>query len=573
MRKTTRRGLILCGLLLGSYFFRFELIDDTDGQTQTFVWTHEGTGAMKYLQWLVTRRLANVRLTRWSDTCETVHETSFLTNATDRLFIRVYLMPFSDQVSCSKKIRQIVERHGRSKNHIYFKRRALQATLAFQQLDANQTIGWKDARCFTEHFPAFLPTNGTVIHSEDLIEQTLTGCESKLFQFLARLGLQTSTTLLKTIVEHDSYQFIADATWWDRSEVGEGLYNRSRPSSFTYPNDFYHLHGVRSFAQYLKDTRRCALQGTWPQLSSPTISNRTSTHCRSKPYDCAFSDVFSLDDREQIYQPLAREQFFLTNPLKCGFAIPSIFDQIWRRYARNDTCQTIIITSINNCYDPLPEIQGAIDPSFCFVAIIDRRTMNAFRNLSSNVSWDLIDLGVNLSPFSVKAKTAATLRLIGHRLFPLAKWIVWVDGRARVLDLRKILAEVRSPFLSARHGALSRTSASEVPAAIHVLRKRWKLSNETLQDILTQEKQYQREGFYARSDALGLRMYDAALIIRRNHHPCIDRYLCAWHNEVSYFSFRVQLSIYYAAVRMNLTDYFSFFPAKSFLIKAHRIVC
>lgn len=199
--------------------------------------------------------------------------------------------------------------------------------------------------------------------------------------------------------------------------------------------------------------------------------------------------------------------------------------------------------------------------------------MNAFRKLSSNIPWDLIDLGVNLSPFSVKAKTAATLRVIGHRLFPLAKWIVWLDGRARLIDLRKILAQVRSPFLSTRHVVPSRTSASEVPAAIHVLRQRRKLSSDTLRDMLTQEKQYRREGFYARSDALGLRMYDAALIIRRNHHPCIDRYLCAWHNEVSYFSFRVQLSIYYAAVRMNLTDYFSFFRAKSFLIKAHRLVC
>ena len=308
-----------------------------------------------------------------------------------------------------------------------------------------------------------------------------------------------------------------------------------------------------------------------------TLPNRTSTQCISKAYDCAFSDVYSFEDREQIYQHFDEDEVFHSDPLKCAFAVPSIFDPVRERYARNETCQTIVLTSITNCYDPLPEIQGPTDRSFCFVAIVDRRTKNALKNLSSDIPWDLIDLGVNITPFRVAAKTSATLRTIGHRLFPVARWIVWLDGRSRLSNLRQLLNDARAPFMGARHSVRSRTSASEVRPVLDRLRSRAHVLstrlNDSLQDVRAQEKEYRREGFYARSDALGLKMFDAAVIISRTHQPCLERYLCAWYNEVLYFSFRVQLSIYYPAVRMNLTDYFFFLPEKSFSIKAHRAVC
>ena len=60
-------------------------------------------------------------------------------------------------------------------------------------------------------------------------------------------------------------------------------------------------------------------------------------------------------------------------------------------------------------------------------------------------------------------------------------------------------------------------------------------------------------------------MYDIAVFLYRNNHPCIFRYLCGWHNEVNYYSFRGQLSVYYAAVRLNLTDYLHFLP-ESFIL-------
>ena len=68
-------------------------------------------------------------------------------------------------------------------------------------------------------------------------------------------------------------------------------------------------------------------------------------------------------------------------------------------------------------------------------------------------------------------------------------------------------------------------------------------------------------------------MYDIAVFLYRNNHPCISRYLCAWHNEINYYSYRGQLSVYYPAVRFHLTNYLHFLPRKFYTTVGHRAVC
>ncbi|CAF3725972.1 unnamed protein product, partial [Rotaria sp. Silwood1] len=95
----------------------------------------------------------------------------------------------------------------------------------------------------------------------------------------------------------------------------------------------------------------------------------------------------------------------------------------------------------------------------------------------------------------------------------------------------------------------------------------------TVQDIELQQNEYERDGFYFRANALKLQLYDIAIFIYRNNHPCIFRYLCGWHNEVNYYSYREQLSVYYSGVRLNLTDYLHNIPDKFYSIASHRSVC
>ncbi|CAF4074024.1 unnamed protein product [Adineta steineri] len=461
---------------------------------------------------------------------------------------------------------------------------------AFQQLDLLGTInssiltGVTSLQESVDRVYNFSSIYTTVIYSEDLIRDELADCIQQLLRFLSQLGLDTSSIAVQRALEHDAHKFVSDAVWWDRSDVAERLIVNSipsRPQHFTYHDDFYHLHGTRSFVQYLLDTRRCVTQGIFAQMQWETLSNRTLTDqpntCASKPFDCAFSDIYSFEDREQFYQLVNDQQVFQSNSSKCAFAIPSIFDQVRRRYSQNETCRTIIFTMITNCYDPLPEVSGTVHSSFCFVALTDRKTLTAYRNISSNIRWDLIELGVNAAPFSVEAKAVETVRMLGHRLFPLARWIIWLDGKARMIDIEQALLQAKAPVLGAHHPDYSRISASEVDATIPHLQNRAHILttrlNQSIRDIHMQQQQYKREGFYTRSDALGLRMYDIAVFLYRNHHPCAYRYLSAWHNEINYYSFRGQISVYYAAVRMNLTDYLEFLPEKFFHVGAHRTVC
>jgi hypothetical protein len=571
-------------------------------QINNLVWTYDGTGIMKYIVWIITRKLGNIRITRLDDDCHIIRQNYFAADLTNDMFVQIYIMSFSanltDQSKCLIKINQIVNINVGRINQIYFKRKSIHATVVFQQLDLVRlnnsfTLNFntsleesiKKASDATKRFESYfrdVPSiKWTTINSEDLIKTNLIDAENALTDFISLLGFNTSTETMQNIILYDSHQFVKDSTWWDQSEVAERILNMSvpsRPLNFTYSDDFYHLHGDRTFIQYLSDNRECYHKGIFAQMQSETIKNRTSTdtpnRCISKPFDCAFSDLYSFNDREEFYQQSNPK------PLKCAFAILSVFDNVRNRYGRNHTCQTIVFTSITNCYDPLPQIQGLILPSFCFVALLDARTFVAYKKLYSkevNFIWDLINLGDNATSFSVVAKSAETLKIVGQRMFPLAKWIIWLDGKGRINDISGLLLQARAPVIGAPHPDRGRTSASEVKPTIGRLRGREKpLSqrlNNSLLDIDLQEKEYKRDGFYSRSDALKLKMFDIAIFIYRNNHPCIFRYLCGWHNEVNYYSYRGQLSVYYPAVRLNLTHYLHFLPKQFYSTIGHRSVC
>ncbi|CAF0857220.1 unnamed protein product [Rotaria sp. Silwood1] len=577
------------------------------------VWTHDGTGIMKYIQWIVTRKLGNVRILRLNDECELIQENNFFFDSKNDRFVQIYIvsltMNFNNTSICSTNLVQIIQFGLQKINQIYFKRRSIEATVAYHHLDQirqnhNFTFNWnvsfniniQKARFVTEHlinyFKNELNTKSTIINSEEMIHSNLNDTEKKLSDFISLLGFNTSTQTFKDILQYDCYQFVQDATWWDQSETIEHILSTSlNPNLATMDksNDFYHLHGNYSFSKYVSDSRQCFNDGTFFQMQCETIPNRFSTdkpeRCSLKKFDCAFSDIYSFSDREQLYQSYAPNNYFNTNPIKCGFAIQSILDTVRNRYERNDKCQIIVFTCITNCYDALPIIQDRVPPGTCFVALLDTKTMDAFKRqhpagaypMNGQAQWDFIDLGQGGSLFRVAAKVTETVKMLGHRMFPMAKWFVWLDGKAFIININEILSIATTPIIGLHHHDFNRTSEAEVNLTIArvILREINNVVqlNNTLQEIELQQAEYKRDGFYSRSNAIGLPMFDIAIFIYRNNHPCSFRYLCGWHNEINYFSYRGQLSVYYSAERLNLSSYLGFIPRRLYHTLGHRTVC
>ena len=572
-------------------------------RTITSLWTHDGAGIMKYIQWIATRKLGNVKILRLDDACEIIQENQFLSGTETETWLQIFIVSlaanFGRQSKCSTDLFRMIVLDSRKNNQIYFKRRSVQATLIYQRLDAmrqahNLTSDWNvsldaniDQASFTikrltGYFNSVSKNNAIIINAEEMIHSKLIDCEKALVNFISLLGFETSSPAFKYIVSHDSYQFTQDATWWDQSETLEHALSmplQANPEAFNYANDFYHLHANRTFARYVADSRQCFRDGVFFQMPSESVSNRSSTdkpdRCSAKQFDCAFSDLYSFSDREQLYQQCPADQLFNAKPIKCGFAIPSLLDQVRNRYGRNHTCQTIVFTCITNCYDPLPIIQDRVPPNACLVALLDTRTFNTFKRSHSH--WDLIDLGESASLFRTPAKITETLKIVGHRMFPLAKWLFWLDGKAFIINMNEVLTLARTPVVGLHHHDFNRTSESEVNLTITRVQvgetPNSARTNTTLQEIELQQAEYRRDGFYSRSAAIGLPMFDIAIFTYRNNHPCVARYLCGWHNEINYFSYRGQLSVYYSAERLNVSDYLGFIPRRFYHTLAHRSMC
>jgi len=568
---------------------------------------------MKYIQWIVTRKLGNVRVSRLNNDCEIIQEKYFYSNSENDTFVQIYIISlasnFDSKSQCSTDLVRIIKFGEEKSNQIYFKRKSIKATVAYQHLDTmkynhNFTFNWDisfnatiEKATFTierliNYFTTTSERKSVIINSEDMIHSSLIDCENTLIDLISLLGFDTSTKILKDVIRYDSYQFTQDATWWDQSETVENnllTLLLPNPENVIYSNDFYHLHGNHSFMQYISNSRQCFSDGIFPQMQHETITRRFSTdkpeRCSLKRFDCAFSDIYSFSDREQLYQPYAADSYFNRNPIKCGFAIRSVLDRVRNRYGRNHTCQTIVFTCITNCYDSLPIVRDELPPKTCFVALLDTKTLDAFekhyptgyRPPNSKVQWDFIDLGEIGSIFRVAVKVTETLKTVGHQMFPMAKWIVWVDGKMYITKINEILLQTRTPITGLHHFDFNRTSESEADFIINRLKVGKKVNSlrrkHTLQEIELQQTEYKRDGFYSRSAALGLPLFDIAIFIYRNNHPCVYRYLCGWHNEVNYFSYRGQLSVYYSAERLNLTDYLSFIPPHFYLMLNHNTMC
>lgn len=522
----------------------------------TIIWSHEGSGLQNFIDWIVVRRLSRVSIIRFDSRCSIVENVDLTPESESQNSIRIHFVPFSikteDQATFRRNFFVEIASKRKSVRQIEFRRRSKVATILYHRIDNFPVV----TRVFTSKFFK----NFTKIFHEDLIAEKLDETRKILGNFLSNLNISVD----RNLIEEDSIYFTHDALWWDRSDFVENSSNLET---------YFPGMSKTSTEKYLSRNRQCARNGIFFQNQHETdVSRSLPKECRRKPFDCLFSDILHFDEREQIYESAGTSR-----PLKCGFAVSSVFDRVRKLYRANQTCRIVFATTISKCYDPLPEIIGKIESGFCFVALLDSQTFRTLSTRKHKINWHFIDLGSNLGIFSHDAKTSETLRTSGLRLFPAADWVIWVDGKGEILNVTQLMGELKTPFVGPPHSDPNRTPEKEFIVTIPYLRFRDRFDPEksvvVQEEIKFQYDTYRREQFFNRSKEFQIEMYDLAVVAYRNHQPCLRQYLCAWHNEVNYFSFRNQLSVFYPAVRMKILGYLSFFSHRLIRTKLHRRIC
>jgi hypothetical protein len=251
---------------------------------------------------------------------------------------------------------------------------------------------------------------------------------------------------------------------------------------------------------------------------------------------------------------IAYEQPFPSLPVPCGFFTPSGLDDVAAHFATRFDCENVLYTVITNNYDQLVKatefVYSGVKLKVCAVALMDRTTYQAQLKSGTAKGWEVFN--IDPLPFVNTERTAHVMKTMQSTLFPRADLVVYVDGKINLPSLNLTSFPSQSLVMPAHYDA-NRNTLREFSAAIKRLGERnrtWLASD--LEDIEHQRAQYKREGAFERLQAP--LMADCCFIVYRKGDPCIDLALCAWRNEMTHFSQRAQLSLFYVLDRLNVTN-------------------
>uniref|UniRef100_A0A2P2K5E9 Uncharacterized protein MANES_05G164700 n=1 Tax=Rhizophora mucronata TaxID=61149 RepID=A0A2P2K5E9_RHIMU len=148
-------------------------------------------------------------------------------------------------------------------------------------------------------------------------------------------------------------------------------------------------------------------------------------------------------------------------------------------------------------------------------------------------------------------------QMLGHRLFPHAKYSIWVDSKSQFRRdplgvLEALLWRSNSVLAISEHGARS-SVYDEAKAVV----QKHKASPEEVQ---VQLAQYKKDGLPKDKRFNGKKALNEASIIAREHTPLTNLFMCLWFNEVVRFTSRDQLSFPYVLWRLGVLQNINRFP-------------
>ncbi|KAK1420102.1 hypothetical protein QVD17_21433 [Tagetes erecta] len=303
---------------------------------------------------------------------------------------------------------------------------------------------------------------------------------------------------------------------------------------------------------YLPVEDAIALMPNLPSFS-PVLHNLTYIHDESlNKSEFGGSDFGGYPTIKQRYESYdIRESM----EVHCGFVRgdrpgrKSGFDINESDLFQMDQCHGVVVASaIFGAYDLIQEpvnISETAKQNVCFFMFIDEETENFMRN-SSNLDdskkiglWKVVVV-YNL-PYTDPRRNGKVPKLLSHRLFPNARYSIWLDGKLKlVVDpyqiLERFLWRENASFAISRHykrfDVFLEAEANKAAA---------KYDNASID---FQIDFYKKEGLTPYSSAkLPIRSdVPEGCVVIREHIPISNLFTCLWFHEVDRFTSRDQIS-------------------------------
>ncbi|KAJ8750379.1 hypothetical protein K2173_014294 [Erythroxylum novogranatense] len=273
-----------------------------------------------------------------------------------------------------------------------------------------------------------------------------------------------------------------------------------------------------------------------------------------------FTGFQSLDQRDKSFQ--VNE----TAKVHCGFYDENggfrISDED-KSYM--ETCKVVVSTCAfgggDDLYQPIGMSSASLQ-KVCYVAFWDEITLAA-QEAEGHIIGEDHFIGrwrvviVRDLPFTDQRLNGKIPKMLGHRLFPHAKYSIWVDSKSQFRRdplgvLEALLWGSNSVLAISEHGARSNVY-DEANAVV----KKHKASPE---EVEVQLAQYRRDGLPKNKKFNGKKALSEASVIVRQHTPMTNLLMCLWFNEVVRFTSRDQLSFPYVLWRLKVVSNINMFP-------------
>ncbi|XP_076885024.1 putative hexosyltransferase MUCI70 [Bidens hawaiensis] len=224
-----------------------------------------------------------------------------------------------------------------------------------------------------------------------------------------------------------------------------------------------------------------------------------------------------------------------------------------------DECRGVVVASaIFGAYDLIQQpknISETAKKSVCFFMFVDEETAGFLRNTSDLDDTKRVGLWrivvVHNLPYDDPRRNGKVPKLLLHRLFPNARYSLWVDGKLElVVDpyqiLERFLWRKNASFAISRH-----YKRFDVFVEAEANKAAAKYDNASID---RQVNFYKAEGLTPYSEAkLPIRSdVPEGCVVIREHIPISNLFTCLWFNEVDRFTSRDQIS--FSTVRDKITS-------------------